>query len=332
MSDITLDVGPVEGTDVTFDAGPTEGTDITFDVGATTGGGGGVTLPIDTSDVTGLDTALAGKQPVDSDLTAIAALTTTSFGRGLLALADAAALRTSAGLGTAALSASGDFQPVDSDLTAIAALTTTSYGRAFLALADAAAGRTALGLGTLATASTIASADITDGTIVDADINASAAIAQSKIASLASDLAAKAATSALTYPKRHSIPCSVSPPNSYTTWTPTLSAVTYNGYAAGAGSETWTYELVMMAGTWSIRWVYRKTSSGGIITATLAGVSLTTVDTYNASNAEANVTQTGITVSASGYQSLVLTNPTKNGSSGGYGFIIHGIELWRTGP
>jgi len=45
-----------------------------------------------------IDTALAGKQPLDSDLTAIAALTTTSFGRSLLALADAAAGRTALGL------------------------------------------------------------------------------------------------------------------------------------------------------------------------------------------------------------------------------------------
>ena len=37
-------------------------------------------------------------QPLDSDLTALAALTTTSFGRGLLELANAAALRTTAGL------------------------------------------------------------------------------------------------------------------------------------------------------------------------------------------------------------------------------------------
>lgn len=40
-------------------------------------------------------------QPLDSDLTAIAALTTTSFGRALLALANAAALASAAGLGTA---------------------------------------------------------------------------------------------------------------------------------------------------------------------------------------------------------------------------------------
>lgn len=115
------------------------------------------------------DQDLSGLQPLDSDLTAIAALSTTSYGRAFLALADAAAGRTALGLGTLATQ-SGTFsgtssgtntgdqdlsglQPLDSDLTAIAALATTSYGRAFLALADAAAGRTALALGTLATQS-----------------------------------------------------------------------------------------------------------------------------------------------------------------------------------
>ena len=42
-------------------------------------------------------------QPLDSDLTAIAALTTTVFGRALLALADAAALRTAADVGAQAV-------------------------------------------------------------------------------------------------------------------------------------------------------------------------------------------------------------------------------------
>ncbi|BBF70181.1 hypothetical protein [Sphingomonas bisphenolicum] len=43
--------------------------------------------------------ALGGKQPLDSDLTAIAALSTTTWGRALLTLADAAALRSLLGCG-----------------------------------------------------------------------------------------------------------------------------------------------------------------------------------------------------------------------------------------
>lgn len=74
------------------------------------------------------------------------------------------------------------YQPLDSDLTAIAALTTTAFGRSLLELANAGAGRTALGLGSLAVLSTITSSEITDGTIVNGDISASAAIALSKLA------------------------------------------------------------------------------------------------------------------------------------------------------
>lgn len=116
-------------------------------------------------------------QPLDSDLTAIAALTTTSYGRALLALADQAALLTVIGspsetvqgvieIATQAETNSGTddvravtplkfqtrlaayAQPLDSDLTAIAALSTTAYGRAFLALADQAALQALLGLDT----------------------------------------------------------------------------------------------------------------------------------------------------------------------------------------
>lgn len=49
-----------------------------------------------------LVSALLGKQPLDSDLTAIAALTTTAFGRSFLTLADETAARNYVGLGTAA--------------------------------------------------------------------------------------------------------------------------------------------------------------------------------------------------------------------------------------
>lgn len=44
--------------------------------------------------------ALAGKQPLDTDLTNIAALTTTAYGRGVLTMADASALLTALGVST----------------------------------------------------------------------------------------------------------------------------------------------------------------------------------------------------------------------------------------
>jgi hypothetical protein len=64
---------------------------------------------------TAQQTALDGKQTLDSDLTAIAALTTTATGRSLLEAADAAAIRTIASA-----------QPSDADLTTIAGLTATT--------------------------------------------------------------------------------------------------------------------------------------------------------------------------------------------------------------
>lgn len=88
---------------------------------------------LEAADASALRTA-AGAQASDSDLTSIAALATTSFGRALLTSADASALLTAAA-----------GQPLDSDLTAIAALSTTSFGRSILDDADAPAALTTLG-------------------------------------------------------------------------------------------------------------------------------------------------------------------------------------------
>ena len=75
--------------------------------------------------------------------------------------------------------------------------TLTTAGKALIAGADAIAQRTTLGLGTLATASSVSGGTggtITDDSITDADINTSAAIAQSKISGLTTALAAKEPT------------------------------------------------------------------------------------------------------------------------------------------
>lgn len=64
-------------------------------------GGGAGTWGSITGNITSqsdLSTALAGKQQLDADLTSIAALSTTAFGRSVLTMADAVALRALAGL------------------------------------------------------------------------------------------------------------------------------------------------------------------------------------------------------------------------------------------
>ncbi len=57
-------------------------------------------LATDESGLAALVATVAGKQPSDADLTAIANLSTTTFGRELLTAADAPALRLAAGLGS----------------------------------------------------------------------------------------------------------------------------------------------------------------------------------------------------------------------------------------
>lgn len=108
-------------------------------------------------------TALAGKQPLDSDLTALAGLDTTAWGRQVLTLADSAAALTYLGAGTAAtkdVPASGNAslsQVVKGDDTRLqAAADLTSHA--------SANGAGVHGLGTISTQDAAAVA-ITGGTI-----------------------------------------------------------------------------------------------------------------------------------------------------------------------
>jgi hypothetical protein len=106
----------------------------------TAAGGTNTTQIATTAFVTSaISTAGGSYQPLDSDLTSIAALTTTAFGRGLLTEANAASARATLGAGTSNVTlpiAESDVtnlvtdlaakQPLDSDLTTIAGLTATT--------------------------------------------------------------------------------------------------------------------------------------------------------------------------------------------------------------
>jgi len=100
---------------------------------ASGGGGAWGTITGTLSDQLDLQAALDAKQPLDSDLTAIAALTTTNYGRGFLPLADAAAGRTYLGLGTLATQ-SGTFSGTSSGTNTgdqVVPATTTSTAHQF---------------------------------------------------------------------------------------------------------------------------------------------------------------------------------------------------------
>jgi len=92
----------------------------------------------------------ASFQPLDADLTAIAALSTTSFGRSLLTQADAAAARTTLGGTVTGVSL---FTAADAAAARTAA-GASATGSSLFTAADAAAGRSTLGLGTAATVNT----------------------------------------------------------------------------------------------------------------------------------------------------------------------------------
>ena len=127
---------------------------------ATQPGDNATTLNVSATDkLLGRSTAGAGS---------VEEITLTSAGRALLDDADAAAQRTTLGLGTAALSASGDFETAGS-VSTHAALTSSvhgisSFGATLVDDADASAARTTLGLGTISTQASD-SVSITGGSV-----------------------------------------------------------------------------------------------------------------------------------------------------------------------
>ena len=98
-----------------------------------------------------------------------------TFGGTLIDDADAAAARTTLGLGTAAVAATGDFATAAQGTTAdnaLAASAVSTFGGTLIDDADAAAARTTLGLGSAATTASTAYATAAQGATADSALQA----------------------------------------------------------------------------------------------------------------------------------------------------------------
>ncbi len=91
------------------------------------------------------------------------------------------------------------------------------------------------------------------------------------------------------------------------------------------------WNLLLGAGTWAVDVMTSTYNGSGIITVSLDGSSVGTIDLYSAGVAD-NVQQslTGVTVAATGVKAVRLTMATKNASSSAYDCVLNGLQLRRT--
>lgn len=106
------------------------------------------------------------------------------------------------------------------------------------------------------------------------------------------------------------------------------------GYTTTDGINTWVEWTLgpIAAGTYTLRLIHSKESTGGIATVSFNGSAIgTTIDMYAASSSNNNITDiTGIALAA-GRQAVRLTGATKNASSTGYRMFMTMLSLTRTG-
>ena len=242
--------------------------------------------------------AAAGYQPLDSDLTAIAALTSA-----------ANKVPYATGAGTWALT---DF---------------SAAGRALVDDADAAAQRTTLGLGTIATQAS-SSVSVTGGTITGiTDL----AVADG---GTGASTAANARTNLDVQRRlwRAEINASAWQATAVGAWVSGASGMFayFSAVSDGTQNASIDYTVDLSPGTWSLKFFGYRDAGLGIATIKLDGTTIGTIDLYAAAPAAYDTTITGITVSTDGAQTLQVVMATKNASSSGYQGNASWFTMWRT--
>jgi hypothetical protein len=185
--------------------------------------------------------------------------------------------------------------------------------------ASSAAGSTTITLpavtGTVVTTGdtgTVTSTMILDGTILDADINASAAIAQSKIANLTTDLAAKAPLASPTFTGTPTLPTGTiattqTAGNSTTAVATTAFVTTADNLKANLASPTFTGTPTLPTGT-----IATTQSAGNSTTAVATTAFVTAADNLKANLASPTFTGTVILPTGTVTSGMILDGTILN--------------------
>ena len=103
------------------------------------------------------------------------------------------------------------------------------------------------------------------------------------------------------------------------------------GYTYGASTVNnyMTWDVPLVAGTWTVTVIYATENNRGVITGSIDGVDLSpTVDAYSAGATSNVVTQwTGVSVASSGVKEFKLRAASKNASSSAYYIAPHLINF-----
>lgn len=119
------------------------------------------------------------------------------------------------------------------------------------------------------------------------------------------------------------------------TWAVAASSVVagaqFNNAASQAVNDELQYDVVLSEGTWSLSVTHGKTATAGIMTWYLDSTSLGTIDAYNGSATNNNVsTISSISVSTTGRYVLKMKLESKNASASAYRATLQQLTLRRT--
>lgn len=100
--------------------------------------------------------------------------------------------------------------------------------------------------------------------------------------------------------------------------------------ASGVVNAYVGWDIVLSPGTWTMEVMYKRDVDSGILTITLDGTTIATIDTYGSSAVNTTSTTTGIVTTSSTTARLKVTVATKNASADRYRGKLNLISFKRT--